>query len=76
MITMQEEELLEEMDALPLDLKTKVVDRILNSLNNIDKDIDEIWINEVEERVKDIEANNSKLIDGEEVFSKLWKKFK
>jgi len=76
MIALKEQQLFEEIDILPIDLKTKIVDKILNSLNSSHKSIDDLWIKEVNKRKNDIENGSVKLINGEDVFEKIAKKFK
>ena len=71
MVALRQEQLFEEIDILPIDLKTKIVDKILNSLNPIPKSIDKLWIEEVNKRKNDIEYGNVKLINGEDVFKKI-----
>ena len=71
MIALQEQQLFDEIDILPIDLKTKIVDKILNSISPINKSIDDLWIKEVNQRKNDIESRNVSLIDGDEVFKKI-----
>jgi len=76
MVALRQEQLFEEIDILPIDLKTKIVDKILNSLNPIPKSIDKLWIEEVNKRKNDIEYGNVKLINGEDVFKKISQRLK
>ncbi|HIP12351.1 MAG TPA: hypothetical protein EYG97_00535 [Arcobacter sp.] len=76
MIALRQEELFEEIDILPIDLKTKIVDKILNSINPIHKSIDNLWIKEVNKRKKEIEYDNIKLINGDDVFKKISQRLK
>jgi len=76
MIALKEQQLFEEIDILPIDLKTKIVDKILNSLNSSHQSIDDLWIKEVNKRKNDVENGSVKLINGEDVFEKIAKKFK
>ena len=76
MVALRQEQLFEEIDILPIDLKTKIVDKILNSINPIKKSIDDLWIEEVDKRKNDIECGNVKLISGDEVFSKIAQRLK
>lgn len=71
MVALRQEQLFEEIDILPIDLKTKIVDKILNSINPIHKSIDDLWIEEVNKRKNEIESGTVKLIDGDEVFKKI-----
>jgi len=71
MIALKQEQLFDEIDILPIDLKTKIVDKILASITPANSSIDALWIKEVNKRKTDIETNNISLIDGDEVFKKI-----
>jgi len=71
MIALQQQQLFDEIDILPIDLKTKIVDKILNSISPINKSIDDLWIQEVNKRKNEIESGTVKLIDGDKVFKKI-----
>ncbi len=75
MTTMKEKELFDEIDSLPIDLKVKIVDKILTNLNEIDKSIDSLWFEKAVERKKDIENGKVRLVDGNEVFEKVKQRF-
>lgn len=76
MVALQQQQLLDEIDTLPIDLKTKIVEKILSSISPMDKSIDDLWINEVNKRKSEIESGKVSLIDGDEVFKKIAKRFK
>jgi len=69
------EELFSMVESLPVDIKTQLVEKILNSLNPSQKEIDALWVKEVERRVKDIRSGKVKTIPGEEVFREIKKRF-
>lgn len=71
MLALKQEQLLEEIDILPIDLKTKIVDKILASITPSNTAIDALWIKEAHKRKSDIENNNVTLIEGDEVFKKI-----
>jgi len=71
MLALKQEQLFEEIDLLPIDLKTKIVDKILASITPSNSTIDSLWINEVNKRKNEIENNQVLLIDGDEVFKKI-----
>ena len=73
---MKTEKLFSEIESLPIDLRTKLVEKILLSINPIQKEIDELWTKEVERRLKEAESDKGKLISEEEVFEKIFKKIK
>ena len=71
---MKTDELMSIADSLPVDIKTKLIDKLLNSLNPTSKEIDELWKTEAERRVKEIKNGKVKPIPGEEVFKEIRKK--
>ena len=76
MTALKQEQLFDEIDVLPIDLKTKIVDKILSSINPIDKSIDDLWIKEVNKRKDEIESSKITLVSGDEVFKKIANKLK
>ena len=76
MTTIQQKQLFDEIDILPLDLKTKLVDKILNSINQTNDAIDDLWIKEVNRRKQEIENGETTLVNGEEVFQKIQERLK
>lgn len=74
MLALKQKELFDEIDILPIDLKTKIVDKILSSITPIDSSIDALWIKEANKRKKEIETNSVALVDGDEVFQKIAKR--
>jgi len=71
MTALKQDELFNEIDILPIDLKTKIVDKILASITPLNNDIDKLWIKEVNKRKQEIESNSITLVDGDEVFKKI-----
>ncbi len=71
MLALKQEQLFDEIDILPIDLKTKIVDKILASITPSNAAIDSLWIKEVNKRQNEIETNQVTLIDGDEVFKKI-----
>ena len=71
MLALKQEQLFDEIDILPIDLKTKIVDKILASITPANTSIDALWIKEVNKRKIEIENNNVSLVDGDEVFKKI-----
>lgn len=70
MTALKQDELFNEIDILPIDLKTKIVDKILDSITPLNSEIDRLWIQESNKRREEIESNSVTLIDGDEVFKK------
>ena len=74
MLALKQEDLFDEINILPIDLKAKIVDKILASITPANSSIDALWVKEVNKRKTDIEANSVSLIDGNEVFQKIAKR--
>jgi putative addiction module component (TIGR02574 family) len=68
---MSTEEFIFEAVSLPVDIRLQVVERLLQSLNPTQKDMDEIWAIEAERRVQEIDTGKVRLVPGEDVFKKI-----
>lgn len=64
-------ELISIVESLPVDIKTKLVERILNSLYPRQKEIDELWAKEAERRINEIKTGKVKTISGDKVFNEI-----
>lgn len=71
MTALKQDELFNEIDILPIDLKTEIVDKILASITPINTSIDALWIKEANKRKQEIESNSVTLVNGNEVFKKI-----
>ncbi|WP_292656491.1 addiction module protein [Nitratifractor sp.] len=69
------EELLADVESLPTDLKTKLIEKLLISLNPSKESIEDLWKKEVDRRMVEIESEEVELIEGEEVFRKIRHRF-
>lgn len=76
MSILEQQQLIDEIELLPLELKTQILDKLLNSLNSIDKNVDDAWLKEIQKRKDEIESNKVNLISGEKVFEKISQRFK
>lgn len=65
------DELINEAMSLPVELRARLVDELLKSLNPSQAEIDELWAAEAERRVGDIESGKVQPIPGEQVFKEL-----
>ena len=71
------EKLIQEVLSLPSDLRTKLIDKLIESLNiPIQKEIDKLWAEEAEKRISDINSGEVKSIPGEEVFKDIRNRLK
>lgn len=68
-------ELISEAISLPVEVRTLLVNKLLESLNPTKNEIDELWAKEAEKRVEDIKTGKVKTIPGEEVFKEIQDKF-
>ena len=75
MLAINTNQLLSEVESLPLDLKTKLIDKLLSSLNPTQDSVEKLWKKEIDSRVNAIETDNVELIDGNTVFQKIKDKF-
>ena len=75
MTAARQQQLFDEIDILPIDIKTKIVENILNSINPVNRSIDDLWILEANKRKAEIESASVKLVDGDDVFRKIAQRF-
>ncbi|MBX3164111.1 MAG: addiction module protein [Bacteroidetes bacterium] len=71
---MKTKDILQEALSLPAEQRVQIAEDLLKSLNAPQKDNDKVWASLAEKRWEEIRQKKVKLIDGEEVFKKLWKK--
>ena len=62
-------------ESLPIDLKTRLIDRLLNSLQPSKAEFDALWAEEAEKRIEEIKSGNVKTIPGDEVFKEIHDRF-
>ena len=65
------EDLFDEAVSLPIEKRTLLVDKLLQSLNPSQSEIDKLWAEEAERRVEEIAEGAVRTIPGEEVFGKI-----
>jgi hypothetical protein len=71
MLAINQEELFKNVEILPLELKTKLVDMLLISINPLNESVDNAWIKEVNRRKKELDTGDVTAISGNEVFRKI-----
>lgn len=64
-------ELFDEAISLPIEIRTKLIEKLLRSLNPSQKDVDKLWAREAEKRVEEIKSGKVKTIPGDKVFKKI-----
>lgn len=68
---------LDEVLQLPADVRVNLVQQILTSLNlPTQPDVDQVWADEAEKRIAQIEKGEIKLVPGKKVFSNIRKKYR
>ena len=60
-----------EAVSLPVEIRARLIDKLLKSLNPAQAEIDKIWAIEAEKRVAEIKSGKVKTISGQEVFKKI-----
>jgi putative addiction module component (TIGR02574 family) len=68
-------EIISMAESLPIDLKTRLIDRLLNSLQPSRTEIDNLWAKEAERRIEEIKSGKVKTIPGDEVFKEIHDRF-
>ena len=70
------EKLLQEILSLPSHIRTILIDKLIESLNvPIQKEIDDLWAEEAEKRISDINSGKVQSISGEKVFEDIRRRF-
>jgi putative addiction module component (TIGR02574 family) len=68
-------DLISKVESLPVDIKTKLIEKLLNSLHPSQKEIGKLWVKEAERRVTEIKIGKVKTIPGDEVFKEILGKY-
>jgi len=68
---MDRQQLISEIENLPIEERTSIIDELLQSLNTPDPEIEEAWIEEAERRLDEIESGKVETIPGEQVISSI-----
>ena len=68
------QEILHEVDSLPVESRLAVVDHILHSLNSVDPKTDKKWIALAETRLAELRNSKVRSTPGSEVFAKARKR--
>jgi len=68
---------LDEVLQLPADARVNLVEQLLTSLNlPTQPEIDQLWAEEAEKRIAQIDKGEIKLVPGKKVFSNIRKKYR
>lgn len=74
-MSIQTMDLIAMAEALPIDEKAMLVDRLLDSMYPRQEEIDELWKVESERRVEEVRSGKVKTIPGEQVFEEIRNRF-
>jgi putative addiction module component (TIGR02574 family) len=74
-MTTKTKELISLVESLPVDIKTTLVEKILNSLHPSQKEMDALWAKEAEKRFREIKTGEVKTIPGDKVFKEIRERF-
>ena len=70
------QDLIDEAISLPIEERAILVDSLLQSMNPSKKENDQKWTLEAKRRFEELRSGKVQSIPGEEVFAKIWKRFK
>jgi len=65
------DDLMSEAVSLPVEIRLQLVEKLLESLNPSNKNIDKLWATEVERRIAEIDRGEVETVQGDDVFRKL-----
>jgi len=68
-------ELIQEVESLPVEERTRVVESLLRSLNPPDPEVDRQWAAVAKRRLAELRSGRVKPVSGEEVFAKIRQRF-
>ena len=69
---MRTDDLILEIQSLPVEERARVADCILRSLNQTVPAVDQNWVDLAAKRLHDIKAGAVKPVAGDEVFDEIW----
>lgn len=71
----QTAELIEVAQSLPVEMRIEIVNRLLESIHQIDPEIDEYWMAVARRRSEEVRSGKVKTIPGDVVFAKIKERF-
>ena len=69
---MKTDDLILEIQSLPVEERARVADCILRSLNQTMSEVDQKWADLAAKRLQDIQTGVVKPVAGEDVFAEIW----
>jgi hypothetical protein len=76
MMSTKANDLFSIIENMPIDVKTALIEKVLASIQPLQKDVDEEWIEEVEDRIREIKVGSIQLIPGDQVFKEVEDRYK
>lgn len=73
---MNTDDLILEIQSLPVEERARVADCILRSLNQTVSEVDQKWADLAAKRLQDIQTGSVKPVAGDEVFDEIWHRLK
>ncbi len=73
---MKTDDLILEIQSLPVEERARVADCILRSLNQTVPAVDQKWVDLAAKRLQDIQTGSVKPVAGDEVFDEIWRRLK
>ena len=71
---MKTDDLILEIQSLPVEERARVADCILRSLNQTVSEVDQKWADLAARRLQDIQTGVVKPVAGEDVFAEIWRR--
>ena len=71
---MKTDDLILEIQSLPVEERARVADCILRSLNQTVSEVDQKWADLATKRLQDIQTGVVKPVAGEDVFAEIWRR--
>ena len=68
-------EIIKEAESLPVEERAMIIDRLLQTLNTPNPEIDMAWVDTAKRRLSEIRSGKTKTISGEEVFARIRERF-
>jgi putative addiction module component (TIGR02574 family) len=68
------DDLILEIQSLPVEERARVADCILRSLNQTVSEVDQKWADLAARRLQDIQSGVDKPVAGEDVFAEIWRR--
>ena len=72
---MNKDQIISYIIDLPIDQRIEIADQVLQSLHQIDPDIEKVWAKEARRRLDDYEQGKVEAIPGEQVHDQLRDKY-